>query len=284
MSICNNSLISSRAELKEYALRANGHPVVEINIADEQLEDRLNDGLQFFSEYHFDGVEKVYLKYKMSAQDIENGYISFVADNRTSQTADGSGFADADALMTSTDVDCPESVLLQNLIVSVTRIFPFTQQSVGMFDVRYQYALNDLYTFGTIDLVQYDMTQQYLQLLKQYLSPDKSIRFNRVANRMYLDSDKRQLNAGMYLIIEAYRILDPRVYPEVYNDRLLKKYIVALVRWQWGVNLSKYNGIKLPGDITLDGQSMMKDSWQQKEDIEKEIILKGELPVDFIMG
>jgi hypothetical protein len=258
--------------------------VVEINIADEQLEDRLNDGLQFFSEYHFDGVEKVYLKYKMSAQDIENGYISFVADNRTSQTADGSGFADADALMTSTDVDCPESVLLQNLIVSVTRIFPFSQQSVGMFDVRYQYALNDLYTFGTIDLVQYDMTQQYLQLLKQYLSPDKSIRFNRVANRMYLDSDKRQLTAGMYLIIEAYRILDPRVYPEVYNDRLLKKYIVALVRWQWGVNLSKYNGIKLPGDITLDGQSMMKDSWQQKEEIEKEIILKGELPVDFIMG
>lgn len=284
MSICSNSMISSRAELKEYALRANGHPVVEINIAEEQLEDRLNDGLQFFSEYHFDGVEKVYLKYRMSEADIANGYISFVADNRTSQTADGSGFADADALMTSTDVDCPESVLLQNLIVSVTRIFPFTQQSVGMFDVRYQYALNDLYTFGTIDLVQYDMTQQYLQLLKQYLSPDKSIRFNRVANRMYLDSDKRQLTAGMYLIIEAYRILDPRVYPEVYNDRLLKKYIVALVRWQWGVNLSKYNGIKLPGDITLDGQSMMKDSWQQKEEIEKEIILKGELPVDFIMG
>ena len=284
MSICSNSMISSRAELKEYALRANGHPVVEINIAEEQLEDRLNDGLQFFSEYHFDGVEKVYLKYRMSEADIANGYISFVADNRTSQTADGSGFADADALMTSTDVDCPESVLLQNLIVSVTRIFPFSQQSVGMFDVRYQYALNDLYTFGTIDLVQYDMTQQYLQLLKQYLSPDKSIRFNRVANRMYLDSDKRQLTAGMYLIIEAYRILDPRVYPEVYNDRLLKKYIVALVRWQWGVNLSKYNGIKLPGDITLDGQSMMKDSWQQKEEIEKEIILKGELPVDFIMG
>lgn len=284
MSNCTTGLISTRAELKEYALRANGHPVVEINIADEQLEDRLNDGLQFFSEYHFDGVEKVYLKYKMSQTDIDNGYISFTADNRVSVTPQGTGFADADALMTSTDPDCPENVLLQNLIVSVTRIFPFTQQSVGMFDVRYQYALNDLYTFGTIDLVQYDMTQQYLALLKQFLSPDKSIRFNRVANRMYLDADKRQLNAGMYLIIEAYRVLDPRVYPEVYNDRLLKKYITALVRWQWGVNLSKYNGIKLPGDITLDGQSMMKDSWQQKEEIEKEIILKGELPCDFIMG
>lgn len=284
MSNCTSGLISTRAELKEYALRANGHPVVEINIADEQLEDRINDALQFFSEYHFDGVEKVYLKYKLSQQDINNGYISFTADNIQSETADGTGFADSDAIQTSVDPDCPENVLLQNLIVSVTRIFPFTQQSVGMFDVRYQYALNDLYTFGTIDLVQYDMTQQYLQLLRQFLSPDKSIRFNRVANKLYIDSDKRQFTAGMYLIIEAYRILDPRVYPEVYNDRLLKKYCVALVRWQWGVNLSKYSGIKLPGDITLDGQSMMKDSWQQKEDIEKEIILKGELPVDFIMG
>jgi len=257
---------------------------VEINIADEQLEDRVNDALQFFSEYHFDGVEKVYLKYKVSQQDINNGYITFTADNTINKNADGHGFEDSEAIQTSQDPDCPENVLLQNLIVSVTRIFPFTQQSVGMFDVRYQYALNDLYTFGTIDLVQYDMTQQYLQLLRQFLSPDKSIRFNRVANKLYLDSDKRQLNPGMYLIIEAYRILDPRVYPEVYNDRLLKKYLVALVRWQWGVNLSKYNGIKLPGDITLDGQSMMKESWQQKEDIEKEIILKGELPVDFIMG
>lgn len=284
MSNCTNGMISTRAELKEYALRANGYPVLEVNIAEEQLEDRLNDALQFFSEYHFDGVEKVFLKYKLSEQDIANGYISFTADNRQSQTGGVSGFEDSEAIQTSTDPECPENVLLQNLIVSVTRIFPFTQQSVGMFDVRYQYALNDLYTFGTIDLVQYDMTQQYLQLLRQFLSPDKSIRFNRVANKLYLDSDKRQLNAGMYLIIEAYRILDPRVYPEVYNDRLLKKYLVALVRWQWGVNLAKYNGIKLPGDVTLDGQTMMKDSWQQKEDIEKEIILKGELPVDFIMG
>ena len=284
MSNCTHGMISTRAELKEYALRANGHPVIEVNIAEEQLEDRLNDALQFFSEYHFDGVEKVYLKYKMSEQDIANGYISFTADNVQSETADGSGFEDNEAIQPSQDPDCPENVLLQNLIVSVTRIFPFTQQSVGMFDVRYQYALNDLYTFGTIDLVQYDMTQQYLQLLRQFLSPDKSIRFNRVANKLYLDSDKRQLTPGQYLIIEAYRILDPRVYPEVYNDRLLKKYLVALVRWQWGVNLAKYNGIKLPGDVTLDGQTMMKDSWQQKEDIEKEIILKGELPVDFIMG
>jgi len=284
MSSCSSGMISSRSELKEYALRANGHPVLEINISEEQIEDRLNDALQFFSEYHFDGVEKVYLKYKMSQTDIDNGYISFTADNVQSETADGSGFEDSEAIQTSQDPECPENVLLQNLIVSVTRIFPFTQQTVGMFDVRYQYALNDLYTFGTIDLVQYDMTQQYLQLLRQFLSPDKSIRFNRVANKLYLDSDKRQLSAGQYLIIEAYRILDPRVYPEVYNDRLLKKYLIALIRWQWGVNLSKYNGIKLPGDITLDGQSMLKDSWQQKEDIEKEIILKGELPVDFIMG
>lgn len=284
MSSCTSGIISTRAELKEYALRANGHPVLEVNIADEQLEDRINDALQYFSEYHFDGVEKVYLKYKLSQQDIDNGYITFTADNRQNQNADGSGFENAEAIQTSVDPDCPENVLLQNLIVSVTRIFQFSQQTVSMFDIRYQYALNDLYTFGTIDLVQYDLTQQYLSLLRQYLSPEKSIRFNRVANKLYLDSDKRQMTPGMYLIIEAYRILDPRVYPEIYNDILLKKYCVALVRWQWGVNLAKYSGIKLPGDITLDGQTMMKDSWTQKEEIEKEIRLKGELPVDFMMG
>ena len=285
MSSCSSGIISSRAGLKEYALRANGHPVLEINIADEQLEDRINDALQYFSEYHFDGVEKVYLKYKLSQQDIDNGYISFVADNNQTENADGHGFDPAEASQTAIDPDCTgDSVLLENLIVSVTRIFQFTQQTVGMFDVRYQYALNDLYTFGTIDLVQYDMTQQYLSLLRQFLSPDKSIRFNRVANKLYIDSDKRQLSPGMYLIIEAYRILDPRVYPEIYNDMLLKKYCIALVRWQWGVNLAKYSGIKLPGDITLDGMTMMKDAWTQKEEIEKEIRLKGELPIDFIMG
>lgn len=267
--------IRSREALRQYCFRALGEPVIEVNIADEQVEDRLDDALRFFSEYHFDGVEKVYLKYQVTQQDITNGYIEMKADN--------TGFNSADRSQNS--VETGEDVLLENLITSVTRIFPFTQQSVGMFDIRYQYALNDLYTFGTIDLVQYDLTQQYLTLLRQYLSPDKSVRFNRVQNRLYIDMQwSQQVLAGMYLIIECYRILDPRIYPEIYEDRLLKKYAVALFKRQWGQNLSKYSGIKLPGDITLDGKSMYTEAMAEIEAIEKDIISKYELPADFMMG
>jgi len=193
------------------------------------------------------------------------------------------GFSSADRSQISDETG--ESILMENLITSITRIFPFTQQSVGMFDIRYQYALNDLYTFGTIDMVQYDMTQQYLSLLRQYLSPDKSVRFSRVQNRLYIDMQwSSNVTPGMYLIIECYRILDPRLYPEIYEDRLLKRYAVALFKRQWGQNLSKYTGIKLPGDITLDGKSMYTEAIAEIEAIEKDIVSKYELPADFMMG
>lgn len=274
-------LIRSRDSLREYCFRALGAPVVEINIADEQVEDRLDDALRFFSEYHFDGVEKVYLKYKVTAQDIERGYIEMKATNRQSL---GGGLADDDAIETANEVGASD-VNIEDLVTSVTRIFPFTQQSVGMFDIRYQYALNDLYTFGTIDMVQYDLTQQYLTLLRQFLSPDKSVRFNRVQNKLYIDMNwKQQVSVGGWLIIECYRILDPRIYPEVYEDRLLKRYCVALFKKQWGVNLSKYDGIKLPGDVILRGKEIAAEAQQEIDAIEKDIISKYELPVDFMMG
>lgn len=261
--------------MRQYCLRALGEPVIEVNIADEQAEDRIDDALRFFSEYHFDGVEKVYLKYQVKQEDITNGYIEMKSDN--------TGFASGDRLQNSAETG--EDVLIDNLVTSVTRIFPFTQQSVGMFDIRYQYALNDLYTFGTIDLVQYDLTQQYLTLLRQFLSPDKSVRFNRVQNRLYIDMQwSQQVTPGMYLIIECYRILDPRLYPEIYEDRLLKRYAVALFKRQWGQNLSKYSGIKLPGDITLDGKTMYTEAVSEIDTLEKEIISKYELPADFMMG
>lgn len=267
--------------MREYCFRALGAPVVEINIADEQVEDRLDDALRFFSEYHFDGVEKVYLKYQVTAQDIDRGYIEMTASNRK---ALGGGLADSDAVVTANESGASD-VNIEDLVTSVTRIFPFTQQSVGMFDIRYQYALNDLYTFGTIDLVQYDLTQQYLTLLRQFLSPDKSVRFNRVQNKLYIDMNwKQQVSVGGWLIIECYRILDPRIYPEVYEDRLLKRYAIALFKKQWGVNLSKYDGIKLPGDVILRGKEIAAEATTEIDAIEKEIISKYELPVDFMMG
>lgn len=277
------AIINSREKLREYCFRALGAPVVEINIADEQVEDRLDDALRFFSEYHFDGVEKVYLKYQVTATDISRGYIELKSDNRK---ALGGGLENSDAIVDVTEEGrTDEDVLIENLITSVTRIFPFTQQSVGMFDIRYQYALNDLYTFGTIDLVQYDLTQQYLSLLRQFLSPDKSVRFSRVQNRLYIDMNwSQQVAVGQYLIIECYRILDPRIYPEVYEDRLLKRYAVALFKKQWGVNLSKYDGIKLPGDVILRGKEIAQEATQEIDNLEKEIISKYELPADFMMG
>jgi hypothetical protein len=203
----------------------------------------------------------------------------------TNRKSLGGGFSDDDAINTVDPATNEDDVLLENIITSVVRVFPFTQQSVGMFDIRYQYALNDLYTFGTIDLVQYDLTQQYLSMLRQYLSPDKSVRFSRVQNKLYIDMNWSQnVTPGMYLIIECYRILDPRLYPEVYEDRLLKRYATALLKKQWGVNLSKYSGVKLPGDITLRGTEIVQEANTEIEALEKDIVSKYELPVDFMMG
>jgi len=202
----------------------------------------------------------------------------------TNRKSLGGGLADADAIETANEVGA-DNVNIEDLVTSVTRIFPFTQQSVGMFDIRYQYALNDLYTFGTIDLVQYDLTQQYLTTLRQYLSPDKSVRFSRVQNRLYIDMNwAQQVSTGMYLIIECYRILDPRIYPEIYQDRLLKRYAIALFKKQWGVNLSKYDGVKLPGDVILRGKEIAAEAQQEIDAIEKDIVSRYELPVDFMMG
>lgn len=269
--------VRTRKKLIDYALRALGSPVIEINVDDDQVEDRVDDAIRFFSEYHFDGVERVYLKYQIQEQDIQNKYIAIKADNP--------GFVDASETTFDNNEDpTAADILLEDLVTSVVRIFHVTAQSVGMFDVRYQYALNDLYTFGTIDLVQYDLTQQYLSLLRQYLSPEKMVNFSRVKNQLRIDMDWKFVMPGQYFIIEAYRILDPRIHTEIYEDRMLKRYVTALIKKQWGVNLSKYNGIKLPGDITFNGEKITSEATVEIDAIEKDLIAKYELPTDFMMG
>lgn len=268
--------VRTRQKLVDYCLRALGAPVIEINVDDEQVQDRVDDAIRFFSEYHFDGVEPVLLKYQIQPEDITNKYISIKADNP--------GFASADTKETSVEEDQPGDILLQDLITSVTKIFHITAQSVGMFDVRYQYALNDLYTFGTIDLVQYDLTQQYLSLLRQYLSPEKMVNFSRVTNKLYVNMDWKTVQPGQYFIIEAYRLLDPRAYTEIYEDRMLKKYLTALIKKQWGINLSKYTGIKLPGEITFNGDKLVSEATTEIEAVEKQIMDMYQLPTDFMMG
>ena len=268
--------VRTRQKLIDYSLRALGSPVIEVNVDDDQVQDRVDDAIRFFSEYHFDGVEKVYLKYAIQEEDIVNKSITIRADNP--------GFLLSDRLTANAEDPTAADIMLEDLITSVTKIFHITQQSMGMFDIRYQYALNDLYTFGTIDLVQYDLTQQYLSLLSQYLSPEKMVNFSRVTNKLKIQMDWKLAMPGQYFIIEAYRILDPRIYTEIYEDRMLKKYLTALIKRQWGINLSKYNGIKLPGDITFNGDKMVTESAVEIDSIEKDIIAKYELPTDFMMG
>ena len=249
---------TSRQELIEYCLRRLGKPVVEINVDDDQLQDRADDAFQYFAEYHYDGVELVYLKHQLTADDITNGYIDLTSD----------GGIDA-----------------SNLIVSVSRIFSIPGRTINMFDIRYQLALNDLYTIGRLDLIHYTMYQQHMNLVQDILQPDKRIRYHTVTNRLHIDTDMDEnFSSGDYIVIEAYRILDPATYTEIFKQRLLKDYLTASIKKQWGQNLIKFEGVQLPGGVSINGRALYDDAVQELEKIQEEAELRFELPPDFIVG
>ena len=269
--------LTGRQQLVDYCLRRLGAPVVEINVDGSQIEDRLDDAMQLFSEFHFDGVEKVYLKYQLKQEDIDNGYIVMKAEN--------TGFDDSDRNVTATEAGVTETVALEDLITSVIRVFQLRNTSIGMFDIRYQYALNELYTFGSFDLQNYAMIQQYLNLISDILTPEKQIEFSRGTNKITFPMTLRQeFHAGDYIIIECYRVLDPRIYPEIYNDRLLKKYTTALIKRQWGGNMKKFDGMTLPGGIKFSGQQIYNEAQEEIETLEKEMIMNYSIPVTDMIG
>ena len=269
--------ISGRQQLVDYCLRRLGAPVIEINVDGSQIEDRLDDALQLFSEFHFDGVERVFLKYQMTQEDINNGYVVMKSTN--------SGFRSADRNIAATEEGVTENVPMEDLITSVVRVFQLRNTSIGMFDIRYQYALNELYSFGSFDLQHYAMIQQYLSLLSDILTPEKELEFSRVTNKLTFPMTLRQeFNAGDYLVIECFRVLDPRIYPEIYSDRLLKRYMTALIKRQWGENLSKFEGVTLPGGVTFNGRRMIDEAQTEIDKIEEQIINEFELPPNFMVG
>lgn len=249
---------NSRQTLKDYCLRRLGYPVIQINVDDEQVEDRLDDALQFFAEYHFDGVERMYFPYQVTGQDIQNEYISTTS--------------------------------LSNNIISVLRVFPFSEAGTAasnMFSARYQMHLQDYFGLrnGSFNLSYYTIAQEYISLVQQYLEPEKAFTFSRVTNRLKLDTNWRDvISPGSYLMIEAYVVLNPETYPEIYNDRLLKEYCTALVKRQWGANLSKFTGIALPGGIQFDGQKLYEEAQTTIDKIEEQVQQKYELPPDFMVG
>ncbi len=254
--------ITSREDLKDYALRRLGFPVIEINVDDAQVEDRIDDALQFFAQYHFDGVEEIYVPYVITQTDITNKYID------TNGISAGSSGGE---------------------IISISKIF-IVDQSVqsGMFSVQYQLMLNDYFNgflTGTSNLNYYDTTKQYLSLLQQFLSPEKSVSFSRVTNKLKVNTDwSETFSVGDKIMVQAYVALNPETYPEIYNDILLKKYVTALIKRQWASNLSKFSNIPLPGGARFDSATMYTDAVTELNSIEDTVQSKYELPTDFMVG
>jgi hypothetical protein len=258
----------SREQLKEYALRKLGAPVIEINVDDAQLEDRIDDALQMFAEYHFDGVQRAFYRYIVKEEDRSRGYI------------------DTDSLVKNDGAIGPE-ISNGNQIISVLRIFEFTESgSSNMFSVPYQIALNDMYGLRAPgSLINYTMTQQHLELMRDYLDPEKMIRFSRVTNRIYIDMNwEEDIDVGNTVIVECYVALDPNEFPEIYNDILLKKYVVSSFKQQWGQNLSKYQNVTLPGGLSYNGAEIYQQASDEMDKIEESLSNKYELPPDFFVG
>ena len=275
---------SSRQELIDYCLRRLGAPVLEINLADDQIDDLVDDALQYFNERHFDGVERMYLKYKITQDDIDRGRgrgtngVGIVTTTGTSNIS-GIGTTNFNFYESSNFIQVPDSV------IGIEKVFKFDTSSIsgGMFSIKYQLFLNDLYYFNSVELLQYAMVKTYLEDIDFLLTTDKQIRFNKRQNRMYLDIDWNAQNKDTFIVIDCYRILDPNDFTKVYNDSFLKKYLTALMKRQWGQNLIKFRGVKLPGGIELNGREIYEDGEKEIESIIQRMSMDYELPpYDFI--
>jgi len=247
------SVPASREDLKTWCLRQLGFPVLQINVDDDQVEDRIDEALQYFQDFHFDGTERGYFKHLLTAEDFTNQYIPITND----------------------------------AVIGVTRIFPLSSSNatVNMFDLRYQLRLHELYDFTSTSYVNYALTMQHLRTLDMLFSGEQPIRFNRHMQRLYIDWNWVQYAIpGEYIIIEGHYVASPEDYPKVYNDRMLKKLATAYIKRQWGNNMKKFGGMQLPGGITMNGQQIYEEALTEIKEIEDQIRLTYEQPVNFIIG
>lgn len=242
---------TDKATFKEYCLRTLGKPVIEINVDDDQVDDRVDEALKYYWDYHFDGAEKTYLKHQITAQDKTNRYITV-----------------------------PEN------IIGVINLFPIGQalNTNNLFNIRYQIALNDLYTLTSVSMVPYYMAMTHVQFLEQLLVGQQPIRYNRHINRLYVDMDWNIINEGDFIIAEAYQVVDPDVYADVWKDRWLLRYATCLIKQQWGNNLKKFGGMQMPGGITFNGQAIYDEATTERRELEQEMIQSYSLPVTDMIG
>ena len=243
---------STRSELKEYALRKLGKPVIEINVDDDQLEDRVDEALKYYQDYHFDGTERTFLKHAVTAEDKTNSYIT-ITDSKTIGIVNIFDIGDA----TSTN---------------------------NLFNIKYQISLNDLYDLSSRDMVPYFMNMMNLRHIEEMLVGKQPIRYNRHQNILHVDMDWGKVAVGDYMIAEVYKIIDPEIYPDVYGDRWLLRYVTALVKIQWGSNLSKFVGMQLPGGVQFNGEQILQQGMEEKNHLEEEMISSYSLPVNDMTG
>jgi len=254
---------TSKSTLKEYCLRQLGKGAVDINVTDDQADDRLDEALQYFSHYYYDGIEKMYLKYKITAADITRA-----TANATTTATDV-----ADNSVTASFEEGKNFIPMPDSVVSVLRIFSFDNAATNnMFDIRYQLRLNDLYDFSSTSIVHYEMTMQHLDYLSHLLVGETPLRFYEHQRRLYLDMDwSNDVSEDDYLIIECYRKLDPETYTDLYNDIHLKRYATALIKKQWGQNLSKFNEVQLLGGVTMNGEQIYTQAQEDITRLEEQI-------------
>lgn len=273
---------ASRQQLIDYCLRRLGAPVLEINVDDDQIDDLVDDALQYFQERHFDGVERMYLKYQITQEDINKGKASSKSPQGpgvTTTTATSTTGATYNWYESANYIQVPDSV------IGIENVFKFDTSSIsgGMFSIKYQLFLNDLYYFNSVELLQYAMVKTYLSDIDFLLTTDKQLRFNKRQNRLYMDIDWGSQTAGNFLVLDCYRILDPNNFTKVWNDSFLKKYLTSLIKKQWGQNLIKFRGVKLPGGIELNGREIYEDAERELESLKQIMSLEHELPpYDFI--
>jgi len=242
---------TTKDQFKEYCLRTLGKPVIEINVDDDQVDDRIDEALKYYWDYHFDGSERTFYKYQITDNDKTNRYITM-----------------------------PEN------IIGAVNLFPIGQalNTNNLFNIRYQIALNDLYTLTSVSMVPYYMALTHVQFLEQMLVGQQPIRYNRNVNRLYIDMDWNIVNTGDYIIVEAYQIVDPALFPDVWKDRWLLRYATCLIKQQWGANLSKFIGMTLPGGIQFNGQKIYDDAIRERGELEREMITSYSLPVTDMIG
>ena len=243
---------TTKATFKEYCLRKLGKPVIEINVDDDQVDDRVDEALRYWYDYHFDGSERVYYKHAITETDVANKYITL-----------------------------PEN------IIGAVSIFSMGDPSIrsdDLFNIRYQIALNDLYTLTNVSLVPYYMVMEHLALMNELLVGKQPIRYSRHKDRLHVDMDWNTVAVGEFLLVEAYEVIDPETWTDAYNDRWLQNYATTLIKEQWGSNLTKFTGMSLPGGVQFNGEKIYDDAVAERRKLEDEMISSYSLPVLDMIG